>query len=55
MLPSSVVVVAVGGVFKHWKLKSPFMPGEVNVTKPGLGPVTVLLIQSWYSDSRIFA
>lgn len=48
------VVGTVGGdSVGQVKYKSVSVPGEVKVTKFGFIPVTVSLIQFWYSDTRV--
>jgi len=52
-LPNILSSVVVGGVdVEHAKSKSMSEPEEVKLTNPGVMPVTVSLIQFWYSDTR---
>lgn len=47
------MVVGGGAGVGHMKPESLSTPGEENVTKPGWLLPVMLLIQSWYLDTRV--
>lgn len=50
---SGVVGGGLGGDVGQVKFESLSIPEEVKLTKPGSVPPVMLLIQSWYSDTRV--